>query len=129
VPHGALFTDEWLTDCNAALAAVPRPARDTRPLVVTEHVIDAPASAHDAVTLICDESGVRLVAGKQPGATAWLTVAMDDALALHDGRLEPSKALAEGRIRVRGDLRGVVEAVELLAMAHASLRGGPGAPG
>jgi hypothetical protein len=118
-----LFSDAWLTECNGALASMPVPGRDARPLVVTERIVGVPASARDAVTLVSDEAGVRLVAGEQPGATAWLTVSMEDAAALHDGRLEPSTALAEGRIRVRGDLRGVVEAVGLLSAAHASLRG------
>jgi hypothetical protein len=120
-----LFSDAWLAECNEALASISPPGDDARRLVVTERIVGAGATARDAVTLVSDEAGVRLVAGEQPGVTAWLTVSMDDAAALHEGRLEPATALAEGRIRVRGDLRGVVEAVGLLSAAHASLRGAP----
>ena len=45
-----------------------------------------------------------------------------DAEALHEGSLDPATALAEGRVRVRGDLRAIVEAVSVLAAAHARLR-------
>jgi hypothetical protein len=129
VSRAPLFSDEWLEECNGALASTaPDPRVDARRLIVTERIVGGEATARDAVTLVSDERGVRLVDGEQPGATAWLTVSMQDAEALHDGRLEPSTALAEGRIRVRGDLRGVVEAVGLLAAAHAALRGAPRAP-
>jgi putative sterol carrier protein len=117
----ALLTDAWLASCNEALAAAP--ARDAeRPLVVTELVPDAPEGAHRAVTLVADGEGVRLAAGEDPRATAWLTVAYEDAAALHAGELEPAEALTKGRVRVRGDLRAVVEAVGALADAHTRLR-------
>jgi hypothetical protein len=47
---------------------------------------------------------------------------MADAAALHDGELDPARALTEGRVRVRGELRAVVEAVTVLAAAHAAMR-------
>jgi hypothetical protein len=90
--------------------------------VVTEHVTGAPDSVHDVVTLVADDQGVQLIGGEVPGATAWLTIAMHDAEALHDGSLTPAVALTEGRLRVRGDLRAVVDAVGLLASAHAAMR-------
>jgi len=117
-----LFTDAWIDECNAALAELPA-LDDTRgPLLVTELVTDAPEGAHDAITLVADHAGVRLHAGEVPAASAWLTVSMRDAEALHAGALDPATALAEGRVRVRGDLRAVVELVSVLAEAHARLR-------
>jgi hypothetical protein len=117
----ALLTDAWVASCNDALAAAPG-RDDERPLVVTELVPDAPEGAHRAITLVADHDGVRLVAGEDPRTTAWLTVAYADAAALHAGELEPAEALTKGRVRVRGDLRAVVEAVGALADAHARLR-------
>jgi hypothetical protein len=117
----ALFTDAWIDACNGVLADVPGPT-DGKDLVVTELVADAPEGAHRAITLRADQTGVRLVAGEDPATRAWLTVSIDDAEALHAGALEPSAALAAGRVRVRGDLRAIVEAVSVLAEAHARLR-------
>jgi len=116
----ALYTDAWLASCNEALSDAGR--HEGRALVVTELVTDAPASAHAAITLVADDEGVRLVAGEHPAATAWLTITMRDAAALHEGSLDPAAALAEGRVKVRGDLRAVVDAASLLADAHARLR-------
>jgi hypothetical protein len=118
------LSDEWLADCNVALAALGPDARDegARPLVVTEVVTGAPADVNGTVTLVADEAGVRLVAGPLDAASAWLTVSIADAAALHDGELDPARALTEGRVRVRGELRAVVEAVTVLAAAHAAMR-------
>jgi hypothetical protein len=117
-----LFTDAWLEECNAALASAPGLEEGRRTLVVTELVPDAPDDAHAAVTLMADTDGVRLVAGERPGTSAWLTVSMADADALHRGVIDPARALTEGRVRVRGDLSAVVELVSVLADAHTRLR-------
>jgi hypothetical protein len=116
----ALFTDAWLEECNGALAGLPGPSEGR--LVVTELITDAPEGAHHAVTLVADHEGVRLSAGDPGGASAWLTISIRDAEALHRGDLDPAAALTEGRLKVRGDLRSVVELAELLATAHARLR-------
>jgi len=116
-----LFTDAWLAACNAALEGVAGP-EDGRALVVTELVADAPPGAHGEITFVADEHGVRLVTDADVAPSAWLTVSMRDAEALHEGSLDPATALAEGRVRVRGDLRAIVEAVSVLAAAHARLR-------
>jgi hypothetical protein len=122
VTSAPLFTDEWLEECNSALAELPGLDDERRPVVVTELVADAPPGAHGAVTLVADHDGVRLIAGDAPAASAWLTVSMHDAEALHAGELDPATALTEGRVRVRGDLRAVVELMSVLAEAHARLR-------
>lgn len=118
----ALFTDAWLEECNTALASVPGTAPDARPLVVTERVTGVPEGAHDHITLVVDEAGARLRGGEVAAPSAWITIAMQDAEALHLGRLDPAVALTEGRVRVRGDLRAVVDAMALLAEAHRQLR-------
>lgn len=117
-----LLSDAWLAECNAALAGAPGRDEASRRLVVTELVPDAPDGAHRAVTLVADADGVRLVAGEQTGAAAWLTISIADAAALHRGELDPARALTEGRVRVRGDLGAVVALASVLADAHARLR-------
>jgi hypothetical protein len=117
-----LFTDAWLAECNAAIESTPGIAKGRSDLIVTELVPDAPDGAHTSVTLIADAEGVRLVAGERPGTSAWLTISMADADALHRGAINPASALAEGRVRVRGNLSAVVELVSILADVHARLR-------
>jgi SCP-2 sterol transfer family len=119
----ALFTDEWLADCNAALGALTASRVPGAPrLVVTELISSAPPDRRAAITLIADDDGVRLAPGEDATASAWLTVSMPDAEALHAGTLDPARALVEGRIRIRGDLRAVVDAVGMLAAAHDAMR-------
>lgn len=119
----ALFTDEWLLECNRALDGLHLArTTGTAALVVTELITQAPPGRHSAITLVADDDGVRLTAGEDPAAAAWLTVSMSDAEALHSGSLDPARALVEGRVRIRGDFRAVVDAVEMLAAAHDSLR-------
>lgn len=123
MPGTSLFSDEWIASCNDALGALAAP--EATSLTVVERVTGAPADVHDVVSLVADAHGVRVEAGEATGASAWLTVAFDDAAALNEGRLEPADAIATGRLRVRGDLRAVVDAVGLLAQAHGALRARP----
>ena len=53
--------------------------------------------------------------------TATIVLGYADALALAQGRLDPADALAEGRVRVRGDLAALVAGQEVLAAAAAQL--------
>lgn len=115
------LTDEWLEECNAALAGLGG-FEGHSPIALTELVRGAAAPRHDAVTLLADAAGVRLVAGADPRATATLTISLDDAQALHDGSLDAAAVLARGGASLRGDLRALVEGLALLARAHERLR-------
>ena len=53
--------------------------------------------------------------------SATIVLGYEDALALAHGRLDPADALAEGRIRVRGDLAALVAGQDVLAAAAAQL--------
>jgi len=120
VPGEALLSDAWLESCNAALRTLE--VAPGTSLVVTEIVTGAPAGLHGSITLVADVDGVRLVTGDDDAASAWITLGIGDAEALHEGRLNAARALTEGRIRVRGDLRAVVDAGALLAQAHDVMR-------
>ncbi len=60
---------------------------------------------------------LRLDAEGTASGTATIVLGYEDALALAHGRLDPADALAEGRIRVRGDLAALVAGQEVLAAA------------
>jgi hypothetical protein len=62
-----------------------------------------------------------LDAGDATEATATIALGYADALALALGRLHPAEALAEGRVRVRGDLAALVAGQEVLAAAATRL--------
>jgi hypothetical protein len=119
---GSFLDEPWLAACNEALAALPAADAD-RTLVVTQVVTDAPQGALGVVTLVADRDGVRMERGERPDTAAWLTLSATDAEALHEGTLDPARALTEGRVKVRGDLRQVVEGAAVLAAAHEALRG------
>jgi hypothetical protein len=125
VPRSPFLSDEWVSECNKALGELPaeltRIDADRR-LAVTETVTGGPAGTHPTLTLLADVGGIRLVAGEDPAAAAWFTLAYVDAEAMHAGRLDPATALTEGRIRVRGDLQALVSAVGLLTAANEHLR-------
>ena len=54
-------------------------------------------------------------------ATATIVLGYADALALSTGELDAADALADGRVRVRGDLAALVAGQEVLAAASAQL--------
>jgi hypothetical protein len=62
-----------------------------------------------------------LDAGDTAEATATIALGYADALALALGQLHPADALAEGRVRVRGDLAALVAGQEVLAAAASRL--------
>jgi putative sterol carrier protein len=59
--------------------------------------------------------------GPEAAATATIALGYADALALALGELDPADALAEGRVRVRGDLAALVAGQEVLAAAATRL--------
>lgn len=120
----ALLSGAWIAECNAALSGLEVAAAPGArwPLVVTE-VVTIPGGADRELTLVADDEGVALVEGDDDRACAWITLSLDDAVAMHEDRLDPARALGDGRVKVRGDLRALVEAVSLLARAHGRLAG------
>ena len=80
---------------------------------------DAPGTVAHALTLTLGVDGARLEIGDHLGADALVRLSYLDATALHQGRLDSATALREGRVKVRGDLRLVVDALGWLQRASA----------
>jgi hypothetical protein len=83
----------------------------------------AGADGEVVVTLQVTEGRPHLEVGGTEGSSADVVLSLDyhDAVALQRGELDPSAALAGGRVRVRGDLSVLVVGQRLLAAAAARL--------
>jgi hypothetical protein len=108
-----------LTDAIAAAGAGSLAAADGT-FSVLQLVRGAPDGADDR-RLVLEVAGgrahLRLDTDGSASGSATIVLGYEDALALAVGRLDPADALAEGRIRVRGDLSALVAGQEVLAAA------------
>jgi hypothetical protein len=115
-----IYSDEWVAAFNEAVAGLePAPEVSFRMLQV---VHGAPEGTLRIALCVADG---RVLLERQPGdepaPQVTVSVHYDDAVALARGELDPAKLLAEGRVRVRGDLSVLVSGQALLAQAARSL--------
>jgi putative sterol carrier protein len=126
------LTPEWVAAFDAALARAELPPLDedagitasSGRFTVREEVRGGP-DGDVVVTLQADDGTLRAwwsrpgePAGDGPGPDVTVVLAYDDARDLVSGTLSPATALAEGRIKVRGDLSVLVASQALLAAAQ-----------
>jgi len=130
----AYLTPEWvqafdaalgaldLTDAIAAAGAGSLAAADGAFSVaqVVRGVPGHPGEAHLHLRVAGGHAHLALDDGTTP-ATATIVLDYADALALSTGELDSADALADGRVRVRGDLAALVAGQEVLAAASARL--------
>jgi len=101
---------EWLEALNDTLrAAGPTPIQnpDTVFRVVLDFS-DAPSSSAHALTLAISKEGAWAELGDHLAADAVIRLSYRDGEALTNGTLESAGALREGRMKVRGDVHGLV---------------------
>lgn len=126
------LTPEWVAAFDAALARAELPpladeaglTASSGRFTVREEVRGGP-DGDVVVTLRADDGTLRASwsrpgepAGDEPGPDVTVVLAYDDARDLVSGTLSPATALAEGRIKVRGDLSVLVASQALLAAAQ-----------
>ncbi len=126
---------EWVRSFDAALASVDLhdaiDAAGAESLLaadgafsVAQVVDDAPEGTVRTILTVAD-GRARLAldpdGSASAGADVTLAIGYADALAMAQGELEPADALADGRIRVRGDLSALVAAQSVLGAASAQL--------
>ncbi len=78
-------------------------------VVVQRVVTDGPAG-DIAFVLEVDEGHVRATPGRDPRAVVTLTEAWDTAVRIHQGELTAHDAIRSGLVKVRGDVRRLVDA-------------------
>jgi hypothetical protein len=111
-----------LTDAVAAAGAGSLAAADGAFSVaqVVQGVPDRPGDVRLRLTVADGRAHLALDEGDTP-STATIVLGYADALALSTGELDAADALADGRVRVRGDLAALVAGQEVLAAAAAQL--------
>jgi len=139
------LSPEWVQSFDAALStldlsdAVARAGATSLAAAdgafsVVQVVTGVPGGAggdSETVTVVLTVAGGRAHLAVDPTGeavgTATIVLAYPEALAMARGELDPADALAEGRVRVRGDLAALVAGQDVLAAAAARL--GPGLEG
>jgi len=130
------LSPEWVAERNSLLAQVDLEDPETEQVLgtslaalrrrfrVREVVHGVPPDGADRVLdLVATDTAVALeLVGMTPAAegdpvTATIHLAYADAAALSRSELDPARALAEGRVKVRGDLALLIAAQGLLAQA------------
>ena len=118
----AFLSDEWLLDLNETLrSAGPAPlADDTSELRLVFELTDGPASLPHAVTFAVTTSKVSVTAGDHLAADAIIRISYRDAEALANGSLTSAHAVRDGRLKIRGDVHGLVPLLAWLIAVRAS---------
>ena len=117
------LTEAWLDDLDAA---AQRAELDTKGALVLQQVIpDGRDGLELAYALVVEDQRVRVVRGRVDDPDLTFTQDRATAEAIHRGELSAQAAFMQGRLRLGGDLRTVIDrAGELAAIddVFASIR-------
>jgi predicted lipid carrier protein YhbT len=109
------LTDAWLDELDDAARSATAPAMAH--LVVQQVVPDGPEGHEVAYAVVLDEGRVRIERGRVVDPDVTFTQDRATAEAIHQGQLSAQAAFMQGRLRLGGDLRAVIDrAVELAAI-------------
>ena len=128
------LSPEWVQSFDAALGALDLHdaiaaagsgslAAADGTFSIVQVVTGAPGGGDHRLVLAVGDGRAHLSLDPDGTASGSATIVLgyEDALALAHGRLDPADALAEGRVRVRGDLSALVAGQDVLAAAAAQL--------
>ncbi len=115
------LSEAWFASLSDTLSkAGPPPADDAvEGLRYVVELIDAPSSLPQALTFAVDPDGISVRAGIHDDADALIAIDYDDAKALANGSLTAAHAVRDGRLKIRGDVHGLVPLLEWLLGARA----------
>ena len=105
---------------NSTLSAAGQPPLDSTQSAVrfVFEFTDGPSSMPHALSLSVSTDGASAEVGDHLAADAVIRLSYRDAEALTDGTLDSADALREGRLKVRGDIHGLVPLLAWLLQAH-----------
>jgi predicted lipid carrier protein YhbT len=107
------LTDEWLDELDgAARRAAVDPELHLR---VQQVVPDGPEGHEVAYVVEVTGGGVSIQRGRRDDADITFTQDLATARAIHRGELSAQAAFMEGRLRLGGDLRAVIDRAGALA--------------
>ncbi len=106
----AFLSPEWFEALThtLALAGPPPLTASKEPFRVVFEFSDAPSAGPHAITFVVDAQGASADAGDHLAADAVIRLSYRDAEALTQGTLDSASALREGRVKIRGDVHGLV---------------------
>ena len=107
------LTDAWLDKLDAAAQAATLPA-DLR-LIIQQVVRDGPEGHEVAFVLEAGDGSLSVRRGRADQPDVTFTLDHATALAIHCGELSAQMAFMEGRLRLGGDLRAVIDRAGALA--------------
>jgi putative sterol carrier protein len=107
------LSDAWLADLARAASTATAPSGAT--LVVQLVVEDEAGTEPTVYAMAMDRGEVTVTPGGVDGADVTLTQDRPTALAIAQGELSAQVAFMSGRLRIGGDLRGVLEHAGALA--------------
>jgi putative sterol carrier protein len=110
------LTDAWLDDLDAAARVAELPTG--APLVLQQVVTDGLDGHEVAYALVVREGRVHVERGRADDPDLVFTQDRDTAEAIHRGELSAQAAFMQGRLRLGGDLRAVVDRASELAAVH-----------
>jgi putative sterol carrier protein len=116
----AFLSAEWLAALNDTLGAAGPPPLDGAESTVrfVFEFTDGPTSTPHALSFSVSAAGAVAEIGDHLAADAVIRLSYRDAEALADGTLDSADALREGRLKVRGDIHGLVPLLAWLLQAH-----------
>ena len=112
------LSDEWFSAARRALAVLETGLEDGTTLVI-QHLIEATAPV--AYQLVIDSTTCSLVRGTAENADVTMALSSDTADALRSGEVDALQVVQDGRVRIDGDPRCLVEHAELLRSIDATL--------
>jgi putative sterol carrier protein len=117
----AFLSDEWLSNLSDALKdAGPAPLDEGAVEVrIVFELTDGPSSSPHAITFAVSRDGVTVEPGDHLAADAVIRISYDDAAALASGKLTSATAVRDGRLKIRGDVHGLVPLLSWLLAVRA----------
>jgi hypothetical protein len=116
------LTEAWFNDTNVRLARAGADGglgpRGRRSLRVVFEVNGGLSNLPHALTFAIGPDGASVSPGAGDAADLVINVGFADGAALAAGTLDATTALSEGRMKVRGDVAGLVELSGWLAAVH-----------
>ena len=106
----AFLSEEWFAGLGETLKSAGPPPFDDGAVDVriVFELVDGPASLPHALTFAVTHDEVTVQIGDHLAADAVIRISYEDASKLANGALTSAEAVRDGRLKIRGDVHGLV---------------------
>jgi putative sterol carrier protein len=117
----AFLSDEWFASLSETLnSAGPAPLdKGAVEVRIVFELTDSPSSSPHAITFTVASDGVTVQPGDHLAADAVIRISYNDAAQLASGKLTSANAVRDGRLKIRGDVHGLVPLLSWLLATSA----------